>query len=169
MTTFDLRSLSLRSGEQSRESVEIELEPLVLGGQEYRPSPEPLPAELSVTRASSGTLFELAFRVSLHGPCFRCLEDAELALSLHGREYQATSPGGDDELQTEYLADDRLDLSAWARDAIVLELPDKILCRPDCAGLCPVCGRNLNDEPHEHAEEEDDPRWAALRSLRETD
>ena len=45
-----------------------------------------------------------------------------------------------------------LDVSAWARDAIALALPEKILCRPDCAGLCGVCGKNLNDEPHEHEE-----------------
>ena len=37
-----------------------------------------------------------------------------------------------------------LDVSQWAHDAVALALPDKILCRPDCAGLCPVCGRNLN-------------------------
>jgi len=166
MTTFDLRSRSLRGGEQRREAVEVELEPLLLAGQTYAPEPDPVPAELTVTKASGGTLFELAFGVALRGPCFRCLEDAELSLALHGREYQATSPGGDEELQTEYLADDRLDLSAWARDAIVLELPDKILCRPDCAGLCPVCGRDLNAEPHEHEQETDDSRWAALRSLR---
>ena len=167
MTTFDLRSVSLRSGEQHRERLEVELEPLVLGGQEYEPDPNPAPAELTVTRASSGTLFELAFAATLRGPCFRCLSDAELPLSLHVREYQATNPGDDEELRTDYLHDTRLDLSAWARDAVALELPDKILCRPDCAGLCPVCGKDLNEEPHEHEEEAADPRWAALQGLRE--
>jgi uncharacterized protein len=53
-------------------------------------------------------------------------------------------------------------------DSIVLALPDKILCREDCAGLCPVCGRNLNREPHGHEGEESDPRWAALAELRES-
>lgn len=167
VTTFDLRRVSLRSGDRHRATVEVGLEPLVLGGQPYAPDPNPLPAELAITKASSGTVFELRFRLTLHGPCFRCLADAELPLSLELREYQATDPGGDDELRTEYLEDDRLDVSAWARDAIALALPDKIVCRPDCAGLCPVCGRDLNAEPHEHPEEETDPRWAALESLRE--
>ena len=166
MTAFDLRKLRLRSGDQARESVEIELEPLVLAGQEYAPRPNPAPAELSVTRASSGTVLELALDVSLAGPCFRCLQDAELALSLQLREYEASKPESDDE-RTEYLDNDRLDLSAWAHDAIALALPDKILCRPDCAGLCPVCGKDLNVEPHEHTEESADPRWAALSELRE--
>jgi uncharacterized protein len=55
----------------------------------------------------------------------------------------------------------------WARDVIALELPDQILCRPDCAGLCPVCGKDLNEEPHEHADVELDPRWSALEELRD--
>ena len=166
MTTFDLRTLRIRSGDQAREHVEIELEPLVLGGQTYEPRPNPAPAELTVTRASSGTVLELSLDVSLAGPCFRCLEDAELKLQLRLREYEATKPDSDEE-QTEYLEDDRVDLSAWAHDAIALALPETILCGEDCAGLCPVCGKDLNAEPHEHVEERLDPRWAALNQLRE--
>ena len=168
MTTFDLRKLRLRSGDQAREDVEIELEPLILGGQSYEPQPNPAPGELKVTRASSGTILELAFDVTLDGPCFRCLQDAELALQLRLREYEATKPEWDDE-RTEYLDDDRLDLSAWAHDSIALALPDKILCHDDCAGLCPECGKDLNLEPHEHVEERVDPRWAALEALRESE
>jgi uncharacterized protein len=164
MTTFDLRTLRVRSGDQARERVEIELEPLVLGGQTYEARPNPAPAELVVTRASSGTVLELALDVSLEGPCFRCLADAELPLSLRLREYQAAKPEGDEE-RTEYVEDNRLDLSAWAHDEIALALPDKILCRPECAGLCPVCGKDLNAEPHEHVEERIDSRWEKLREL----
>ena len=47
-----------------------------------------------------------------------------------------------------------------------LGLPDQILCRADCAGLCPVCGKDLNVEPHEHDEAAVDSRWAALEALR---
>jgi uncharacterized protein len=126
-----------------------------------------VPAELEITKASTGTVFKLRFTTRLHGPCFRCLEDATLGLAIDAREYQATSPGESEELRTPYVSDDRLDLAAWARDAVALELPDKILCRPDCAGLCPVCGGNLNDEPHKHDEAQTDPRWSALESLRE--
>ncbi|HEX4324802.1 MAG TPA: DUF177 domain-containing protein [Gaiellaceae bacterium] len=166
MTTFDLRTLRVRSGDQARERVEIELEPLLLAGQTYEPQPNPVQGELRVTRASSGTVLELLFDVALAGPCFRCLADAELPLSLRLREYQATKPEGDED-RTEYLDDNRLDLSAWARDAIALALPDQILCRDDCAGLCPVCGKDLNAEPHEHVEERIDPRWAKLSELKQ--
>jgi uncharacterized protein len=165
--TFNLRALRLRSGEEYRDEVELDLEPLELGGQRYLPVPEHVPADLRITRASTGTLFQLAFRTRLHGPCFRCLADAVLELPIAGREYEATNPGPSEELRTPYVVDDQLDLAAWARDLLALALPDKILCQPDCAGLCPVCGRDLNEEPHEHAEQDHDPRWDALEALRE--
>jgi uncharacterized protein len=167
MTTLDLRKIKLRSGEQFRDEQEIELEPFELGGQRYLPVPHNVPAELTITRASTGTVFELGFEVRLHGPCYRCLEDAVLGMPISAREYQAASPGDDDELRTIYLEDDKLDLSSWARDAVALELPDKILCRAECAGLCAVCGKNLNDEPHEHDQTQPDSRWAALAELKE--
>jgi uncharacterized protein len=126
-----------------------------------------VPAELVITKASTGAVFELRFTTRLVGPCFRCLDDAALELSIDVREYQATTPGESEELRTPYVTDDRLDVAAWGRDAVALELPDKILCRPGCAGLCSVCGRNLNDEPHTHEDEPVDSRWSALESLRE--
>jgi uncharacterized protein len=165
MTSFDLRRLKLRPGEQHLEPIELELPAFEFGGQRYLPVPETVDADLGVTRAVTGTAFTLAFTVRLHGPCYRCLGDAVLELAISVREYQASSPD-DDELRTPYLVDDRLDVSGWARDAVALSLPDKILCRSDCAGLCPVCGENLNDHPHEHEETTRDPRWAALEALR---
>jgi uncharacterized protein len=167
MKTFNLRTLKLRPGEEYRDEIEVELEPFELGGQRYLPVPEKVPAELAISRASTGTLFELRFGIRLHGPCFRCLEDAVLDLPISGREYQATNPGDAEELTTQYVVDDRLELATWARDVTALALPDKILCRPDCAGLCPVCGRNLNDEPHTHEEKLADPRWSGLAELRD--
>ena len=166
MTSFSLRSLRLRPGEEARDEQEVALEPLWLGGQRYLPVPEKVQGELVVGKATSGTVFELRFQTRLHGPCYRCLADAVVDVEIAGREYQATSPDTD-ELRTPYLENDQLDLSAWARDALVLALPDKILCRPDCAGLCPVCGLDLNVEPHVHDDAEPDSRWAALAELRD--
>ena len=165
MTSFDLRRLKLRPGEQHREAIELELPAFEFGGQRYLPVPELVPADLVVTRAVTGTAFTLAFTARLHGPCYRCLGDAVLEVPISVREYQASSPD-DDELRTPYLVDDGLEVSAWARDAVALALPNKILCRPECAGLCPECGQNLNDHPHVHDETSADPRWAALEALR---
>lgn len=167
MKSFSLRSVKLRSGEEYRDAVELELTPLELAGQRYLFVPAELPAELAISRASTGTVFQLGFRARLHGPCMRCLADAVLDVAISTREYQATNPGSDEELKTPYLAEDMLDLASWGRDAVILALPDKILCRPDCAGLCAVCGRDLNVEPHEHEEEPADSRWGALAELRD--
>jgi uncharacterized protein len=166
MTVFSLRQVRLRSGEQYRDEIEVELEPLEFGGQRYLPVPEKVPAELAISRAATGSVFDFHFDVRLHGPCQRCLGDAVVERHITAREYQATNPTSD-ELTTPYVTDDKLDLSAWARDALALSLPEQILCRPDCAGLCPVCGKDLNVEPHEHEEETADPRWEALAELRD--
>ena len=168
MRSFSLRTVKLRPGEEYRDEIQLELEPFELGRERYLPVSEKVPAEFVISKASTGTVFDLRFTARLHGPCFRCLDDAVLELAIDAREYQATNPGEAEELKSQYLEDDRLDLTAWARDAVALELPDKILCRPDCAGLCPFCGKNLNDEPHTHDEATLDSRWAALEGLRES-
>ena len=167
MTTFDLRRAKLRPGQEYRDEQEIALSPFELGGQRYLPIPEEVDGELAINRGTSGTTFELRFPARLHGPCYRCLKDAVLDLSIRAREYHATSPGESDELRTPYVAHNQLRLSDWARDAIAVELPQQILCRPDCAGLCPTCGEDLNENPHEHEDERMDPRWAALEELKE--
>ena len=92
----------------------------------------------------------------------RCLERARPTFAVDVREVNV--PGGGDELTSPYVNEaSELDLRAWAHDALVLTVPDQILCREDCAGLCPVCGVNLNEEPDHVHEKEPDPRWAALR------
>jgi uncharacterized protein len=167
MRSLNLRHVKLRSGEEYRDEIELELEPFELGGERYLPVPDKVPAELAIAKASTGTVLELGFTARLHGPCYRCLGDAVLDVPIAAREYQANNPEGTEELRTPYLSDDNLDLTAWSRDAVALALPEKILCRADCAGLCPTCGKNLNEEPHGHEEEPPDSRWSALESLRE--
>jgi uncharacterized protein len=61
-----------------------------------------------------------------------------------------------------------LDLSEAVREAISLAEPIVVLCRPDCRGLCLVCGADLNADPsHSHGGDELDPRLAALVAIRE--
>jgi uncharacterized protein len=167
MSRFPLRALRLRTGEEHQDEVGVELNPFVLGGERYLPVPASPRARLTVTQATSGDVFRLQLSARLHGPCMRCLADAVVDVAIDATEYHASDPAAGEELRSEYVADDQLDLSSWARDAIASALPEQILCRPDCAGLCPVCGNDLNVEPHEHADEEGDPRWAALEELRD--
>ena len=167
MTAIDLRRLRLRPGEVRHERVDVELEPFVLGGQRYEPTPATFPVDVEVTQASGASVFDLGFHSHLAGPCMRCLGFAEVELDVRARELHDPAAAAWDDLRSDYVVENRLEVGAWARDQIALALPEQILCRPDCAGLCPVCGKDLNVEPHEHAEVELDPRWSALEELRD--
>ena len=92
----------------------IELSAFDFGGQRYLPIPDKVPAELEITRATTGTVFTLAFTARLYGPCYRCLGDAVLELQIRAREYQDEAPE-DEEMRTEYVEGNNIDLSAWAR------------------------------------------------------
>ena len=167
MSTIDLRRLRLRPGEVRHERVDVELEPFLLGGQRYEAHPATAPVDVEINQASGATVFDLRLHTRLAGPCMRCLAFAELDVDSKARDvHDESAPVGDD-LRSDYVADSLLHVDAWARDAVALALPEQILCREDCAGLCPVCGKDLNAEPHEHAEDRIDPRWAALESLRD--
>jgi uncharacterized protein len=166
MTRFSLRHLRLRPGEEHREQLAVALQPLTLAGALYEPAPAAVPAELVVQRASSGDVFHLRFATRVEGPCMRCLGLAGVDVAVDAQEYEASDPNAPEELRSEYVRDGELDVGAWAHDQVALVLPEPILCLPDCAGLCPVCGKNLNDEPHAHEEVVADPRWAALEALR---
>ena len=152
---IDLSALALSSGEGTRLDDSLVPEPLELGRQGYA-TRGPVDYRLQVSRTSSGHAFHLQAHASLYGPCMRCLTDAEVGVDVDAREVD--QPGaGDDELVSPYVDGDQLDVGAWLHDALVLAAPAQLLCRPDCAGLCPVCGATLNDadpEDHRHAEPE---------------
>jgi uncharacterized protein len=164
-TTFiDLSRLSLSHGEGTRLELPVALEPFELGGEAYRANPPAPTVRLDASRHSNGFAFRLTFPVHLEGPCMRCLEPGQLDLEVEARE--VSQEGTEDaELTSPYVHDDELDIGRWAHDATMLALPSRFLCRLDCAGLCPVCGESLNDNPHEHEQPVDD-RWAALKDLK---
>ena len=94
--------------------------------------------------------------------CARCLKSCERGFDVGVRELVAREAGPDDDYVIE--PDLTLDPEPMVRDAIVLDMPFSPLCRPDCLGLCEVCGgdRNLGECP---GHETTDPRWAALEVL----
>jgi uncharacterized protein len=163
---FDLAALRLASGEGRRLDLAVTIEPLVLGSETYRAEPEPVPVQLSVSRMSGGGYALLVrFEAAVAGPCMRCLGEAAPTVQVEAREVDRA--GGGDDLDSPYVHDENLDLSAWVRDAFALALPAQIVCREDCAGLCPVCAVDLNDAGPEHRHEpEPDLRWAKLRELK---
>jgi len=166
-TIIDLARLSLAHGEGRRLEMPVRLAPLELGGQTYVAAPDSVSARLDLSRHSSGYAFCLRFALRVEGPCMRCLEAAALETEVDAREV-AQEGTDDEELTSPYVTDDELDLGRWAHDAAVLTLPTQLLCRADCAGLCPICGESLNDTDsaaHEH-EQASDPRWAKLSELK---
>jgi uncharacterized protein len=164
--TFDLGGLRLHSGEGRRLDLEVGIDGFELAGERYVADPPQIPVRVDISRTTSdGYALRLRFRAGLIGPCMRCLGSAEPEFDVDARE--VSQPGEDDELESPYVQQGVLDLHAWTRDALGLALPAQILCRVDCAGLCPICGSDLNvAEPgHGHAPEPD-PRWAKLSELR---
>jgi len=166
LETFELASLHLDPGAGRRLELGIAIEPLELGGETYTVEPDPVPARVDVSRTNGGGYaLRLAFEATLAGPCMRCLEPASPAMKVEAREI--SQPGGGEELDSPYVEQGVLAVAAWARDALALALPATLLCRPDCAGLCPVCGVDLNaaGPDHDHPSEPD-PRWAKLSELK---
>jgi uncharacterized protein len=166
-TIIDLGRLSLAHGEGKRVELPVELEPFELGGQTYVANPASPTVRLEVSRPSGGYAFRIHFPAHLEGPCVRCLEPGALDLEIEAREVDQAQTE-DEELRSPYVAGDELDIGRWAHDATVLALPTRFLCRPECAGLCPVCGESLNDtDPADHEHESaPDPRWSALKDLK---
>lgn len=164
---LDLGRLALSPGEGRRLDLRVMPGSLELGGATYAPVPPSAEARVDLSRTVSGHALRLRFAVELSGPCVRCLEDGRMRIEVDAREIHQPA-GGDEELESPYVDGDDLRLADWAHDALVLATPERLLCRPDCAGLCPVCGGSLNDadpESHDH-EPEPDPRWSKLRELK---
>ncbi len=162
---FDLGRLSLSTGEGRRLDLTVRLDDFAFGAQKYAVEPNEVPVRVDVSRMTGqGYALRLRFEAAVTGPCMRCLGAAQPPFAIDAREVD--QPNAGDELDSPYVSsDEELDLHGWARDALALALPAQIVCRDDCSGLCPQCGRNLNDEPHEH-EREPDPRWSKLRELK---
>jgi uncharacterized protein len=166
-TVLDLSSLGLSSGEGKRIELPVELQPFELGGQTYVANPPAPRVRLEASRHSSGFALKINFEIHIEGPCMRCLEPADLDLEVEAREVDQIRTE-DAELRSPYVSDDELDISRWSHDAVMLAFPTRILCRPDCLGLCPDCGEPLNDaDPGDHEHEKPiDPRWSALKDLK---
>jgi uncharacterized protein len=168
---FDLAAMRLSAGEGRRLGLDVAIEPLILGSETYTAEPADrssasVPVELDVSRMTgAGYALRLRFAAALTGPCVRCLQAAAPLVEVEA--WEVDRPGGGEELSSPYVREEILDLAAWTRDAFALAAPVKVLCKEDCAGLCPVCAADLNVAPTEHRHEtEPDPRWAKLRELK---
>ena len=108
-------------------------------------------------------------------PCARCVEPVEIPLAAEfdlifrpvgadsdAPERSITAP----ETEIGYYQRDSLSLEDVLREQVLLALPVRTLCRPDCKGLCPRCGADRNKQACNCEEGPSDPRWEALADLR---
>lgn len=168
---FDLRTLELTPGQAREFELPVPVEDVVLAGQRYVAQPREPVARFEASQSSSGWHFRVRIAAELVGPCWRCLGEARVPLAADVRDYAAYdrphSDAYDEDLDCEYLSGEDLDVAAMARDALVDLLPARILCRDDCAGLCPTCGVDLNTGTCSCPPEAPDGRWAGLQEIAE--
>ncbi len=148
-----------------------------LGEREFS-LPSGIDYDLVLTNAGEGILATGILTTHVVGTCDRCLSPAEFDVSGEVDEYylfeepEDTGDGDDDdELDFSLVSDDNtIDLSDALLSTLVMETPYVVLCRPNCKGLCPVCGANLNEEDCGHAAQIEEDRlksspFAVLASL----
>ncbi len=194
-TMFSLRDLGISPGQARHDELQVELVPYVQGavdyvdaggkapalapkgtrrapatpvGIEYTVPDGAVTAQLDTTAMTEGTSFRLRFHAAYTGPCARCLEPAAWSADVDAwAVHDPDAAEDDDDLRSEHVDDstNMLDVSAWAREEVGLQFPTRVLCRPDCRGLCGECGINLNEHPDHAHEKPVDSRWDALKSL----
>lgn len=126
------------------------------------PPGSPVDLDLRLESVVEGVLVTGTAVVRLQGNCARCLDEISSSEEVDIQELFCYPGKETDDPEALRIEDELIDLEPVLRDAVVLDLPFTPLCRPDCAGLCPECGANLNLNPdHSHAGLID-PRWAGL-------
>lgn len=119
---------------------------------------------LRLEALSDGIVLDGRLKVPWHGTCRRCLaETGGISESEVHELYQRTLTDPD----AFEIIGDQLDLAPVVRELVLLDAPANPVCRPDCEGLCPNCGKNLNEDRCECTRVGDDPRWSALDQLKD--
>ena len=132
------------------------------------PVSEPVLAQGTVRNTAGVLMMEGQVRTTIHGICDRCAGsfDREVTFPI---DVVLVTELANEENEDEWvfpLEGDSADLDDIVRTVFVLNLDSKLLCKEDCKGLCPKCGKNLNDGPC-NCQKELDPRFAALKQLLE--
>jgi uncharacterized protein len=118
-----------------------------------------------VTRTPQGLLVQVKMHATVLSECVRCLSNFHQSLDIDFTELFAFSLRSVTDSGLLLPEDGHIDLTPLVREYMFLEVPISPLCSPDCKGLCPVCGENLNESNCDHDSEGGDPRLAILKSL----
>lgn len=163
----DTHDLGRRSGAMREVSTTVAA-PEGLGSSMIAVAPEsPIRLDLRMEAVTEGVLVSGIVSATLTGECSRCLTEVSEPVEIDVQElYTYPDKADPDDEDASVMEGELIDLEPLVRDEVLLDLPFMPLCRPDCLGLCPTCGQDLNDDPdHEHAPTTD-PRWAGLAAWR---
>ncbi|HSQ26821.1 MAG TPA: DUF177 domain-containing protein [Anaerolineales bacterium] len=120
---------------------------------------------VKVTRTAQGLLLQGKFSAQVIAECVRCLDEIYQALHTEFTELYAFNRNSVTESGLILPDNGKIDLAPIMREEMLLAIPINPLCKPDCKGLCPVCGENLNQTLCNHENEVIDPRMDALKAL----
>jgi len=118
-----------------------------------------------ITRTAQGLLVQVRMQSTLLSECARCLSGFQQPLQVDFTELYAFSRDAMTDSGLLLPEDGHINLGPLVREYMLLDVPINPLCTPDCKGLCPICGENLNETLCNHPEEAIDPRLAVLKSL----
>lgn len=118
-----------------------------------------------VTRTSQGILVQVKLHATLHTECVRCLNDFYQPLFTDFTEVYAFSRKSVTDSELILPEDAHINLRPLIREYMLLDIPIKPLCSPECKGLCLICGENLNESTCDHEPDSIDPRLSVLKSL----
>jgi uncharacterized protein len=117
------------------------------------------------TRTSQGLLAQVSLSARAKTECMRCLDEFTIDLSTQFTELYYFLASSAEETGLILPETGQVDLGPLVREYMLLEVPIKPLCRPDCKGLCPICGESLNKTNCSHEDDSIDPRLSILKSL----
>ncbi|MBE6974628.1 MAG: DUF177 domain-containing protein [Ruminococcaceae bacterium] len=145
-------------------STSVDLSDLQYG--RCHPVSEPVVAEGTVRNTAGVLVMKGEIRTTIHGVCDRCATEFDQDV-IHPIDVVLVTELADEENEDEWvfpLEGDSADLEDIVRTVFVLNMDSKLLCMPECKGLCCGCGRNLNTDRCT-CQKEIDPRFAALKQL----
>ena len=140
-----------------------------LGDLQYgasHPVTEPVEASGTVRNTAGVLVMSGSIKTCLHGVCDRCAAEfsREVEYPIQAVLVEELANEENEDEWVFPLEGESADLQDIVRTVFVLNMESKLLCKPDCKGLCCQCGKNLNDGPCS-CQKEPDPRFAALRQL----
>lgn len=120
---------------------------------------------IKITRTPQGLLTQGSFTGSFPLECVRCLSDYEQFVRWEFTELYAFNRDNMTDSGLLMPEDGFIDFESIMREYALLEVPISPICKPDCKGLCPVCGENLNETDCGHRDTDTDSPFAALKDL----